>query len=485
MVSAMPARILVRWVVQAWRSHRAAVRWLGHPHRPAGQGQPTGGQAEALQQAFRKAERQGFLLSFQMRLVILAILTLVFAVMQPWHVAMANTAMLLAFALLGWLPYRYAAGKSGRAWVPYACVIVDMLLLIWVLIIYNPLVDPVNDPVMMFRFSNITFFFLFIALTALTLSPKLVLASGAAGILAWGGGFLLVAATQPADVIHVPATVTGMEAAELEGWLARILAPQALLINPRVTETTGLALVAAVLAAAAARARGLVIRQALVARQRANLARHFSPTLIADLQNSDQPFAAPRQQTVAVLFADIVGFTALAEDLGPVETITLLRAIARRLEEAVFAHHGTLEKFLGDGIMVTFGTPHVGPNDAAHALACGHALLDAMEALNQARRARGQDPVRLSVGVHYGPVVLGDVGSERHLEFAVLGDVVNVASRIEAMTRTLGCRYLATAAALHAAREQPTDDVDVGKAVEMRRVRLPGRSDHIDVAVLA
>ena len=85
--------------------------------------------------------------------------------------------------------------------------------------------------------------------------------------------------------------------------------------------------------------------------------------------------------------------------------------------------------------MATFGTPEAGADDAHNALAAARAMLASIDAWNRERGGPGREPIRLSIGIHYGEVVLGDIGSERRLEFAVLGDVVNVASRLEQLTR--------------------------------------------------
>lgn len=124
------------------------------------------------------------------------------------------------------------------------------------------------------------------------------------------------------------------------------------------------------------------------------------------------------------------------------------------MELAVFDHGGTLDKFLGDGVMATFGTPHVGPCDAVNALGCARAMLGAIDAWNAEWARTGEPGIRLSVGIHYGEVVIGDVGSKRRLELAVLGDTVNVGYRLEQLTRDLGCRMVVSDEEVRAARTQ-------------------------------
>ena len=107
------------------------------------------------------------------------------------------------------------------------------------------------------------------------------------------------------------------------------------------------------------------------------------------------------------------------------------------METEVFKHHGTLDKYLGDGLMATFGTPFTSDTDASNALACAKAMVDVVDNWNKERQRAGEEPIGASFGIHYGPATLGDIGANR-LEFAVLGNTVNVASRLENLTREVG-----------------------------------------------
>jgi adenylate cyclase len=210
-------------------------------------------------------------------------------------------------------------------------------------------------------------------------------------------------------------------------------------VNPNsfITQIVVLLVTSAILALAVWRARRLVFRQVEVERERTNLARYFSPNMIDELAKADRPLGAVRSQDAAVLFADIVGFTRLSESLPPEHTMALLRDFHGRMAEAVFAHDGTLDKYIGDEVMATFGTPAPGPRDAANALACAVAMQAAIARWNEQRRGQATPEIKVGIGVHYGPVVLGDVGGEQRFEFAVIGDTVNVASRLERLTRDL------------------------------------------------
>jgi class 3 adenylate cyclase/PAS domain-containing protein len=192
-------------------------------------------------------------------------------------------------------------------------------------------------------------------------------------------------------------------------------------------------------------------------RKRANLARYFSPNMVEGLMQTGGRLDEARTQPVTVLFADIWGYTSISAAMPPLQLMALLRELLRMFEKAIFAHGGTLDKFLGDGLMATFGTPKAGSRDAANALACASAMADAISRWNAKRRDSGLKPLYLGIGLHHGDVVLGDIGSERRMEFAVIGDTVNVASRIQEMTRALDIAVLASDRVIQAARGEAGD----------------------------
>jgi adenylate cyclase len=189
-------------------------------------------------------------------------------------------------------------------------------------------------------------------------------------------------------------------------------------------------------------------------RARANLARYVAPTMAELLAHADEPFGPARSQEIGVLFADMVGFTQFAEDASPDAVFALLRDFQSRFAKIVFAWGGTLDKFTGDGIMATFGTPAPGSRDAANALECARAIAVEMDMLDRERRARGEPSLRASVGVHWGPALMGNIGDEKRLEFAVVGDTVNVASRLEGLTRLLRADVVASEAVITRAAAQ-------------------------------
>ena len=240
------------------------------------------------------------------------------------------------------------------------------------------------------------------------------------------------------------------------------------------------------LALAVRRAQHLLLSHASLERERTNLARYFSPTVVQELSKNDEPLKQVRTQNVAVLFVDIVGFTAYADGKNPEEVIGTLREFHGLMEHQVFEHGGTLDKYLGDGLMATFGTPFAGISDAWNALKCAQAMIVAVADFNREREARGETPIRAGLGLHYGSVVLGDIGAHR-LEFAVIGTTVNAASRLEALTRQLGCALVASDALI----DQVRAEIGEAETLLAQLVRQPAQLDprpraadrHLDAGV--
>jgi adenylate cyclase len=196
--------------------------------------------------------------------------------------------------------------------------------------------------------------------------------------------------------------------------------------------------------------------------QRERLGRYFSPQVAAHIQHTGLGLTAGQQCEVTVLFADLRQFTALSERLTPVEIVALLNEFQASMVAAVFAHGGTLDKFLGDGLMAYFGAPVAQPDHALLAVRCALAMQVALAELNTARAARNQAPLRMGVGVHTGTAIVGAIGTETRREFTAVGDAVNIAARLENLTRRYDedillsgdtARHLADSIALRAVDE--------------------------------
>jgi adenylate cyclase len=217
--------------------------------------------------------------------------------------------------------------------------------------------------------------------------------------------------------------------------------------------STALAGLAVALAAAAWRLRGrigeLKRRLARASRELEALQHafaRFAPSEVVERIIAQGISTRSETKEVTVLFADLVGFTQVAEQLPPDRLVALLNGYFAAMAEVAAAHRGHLAKFIGDGFLVLFGALEPNPwqtNDAVHAAL---AMRAALAAYNARLRAEGLPALTAGIGIHRGPVVAGLIGNAALMEYGVIGRTVNVAARIEGLTRAYATDVLVTAA---------------------------------------
>ncbi len=145
---------------------------------------------------------------------------------------------------------------------------------------------------------------------------------------------------------------------------------------------------------------------------------------------------------VTILFTDIRGFTTLSEKMDPQHLVALLNEYFTEMVNIVMDEGGVVDKYIGDAIMAVFGAPVAKPGDAANAVRAAVRMRIALRELNTRLAERGLPPLRTGIGIHTGEVVAGNIGSERRMEYTVIGDAVNLASRLESNTKEVGADVL-------------------------------------------
>ncbi len=200
---------------------------------------------------------------------------------------------------------------------------------------------------------------------------------------------------------------------------------------------------------------------------------HVSPAVVDRLlASSSEPPSEMR--VVCVMFLDIRGFTAMTRTRAAGETVALLNDFFAEMIEVVDRNNGIINKFLGDGFLALFGAPLDDPAAARNALAAARGMLDVVDAWNI---ARPRQALRIGIGIHIGEAVTGTVGSPRRKEYTAIGDTVNLAARLEQLTKETGARLLVS--------NSVYADVEVPGAVDLGPMAIRGYDDKVRVWKLA
>jgi adenylate cyclase len=164
-------------------------------------------------------------------------------------------------------------------------------------------------------------------------------------------------------------------------------------------------------------------------------------TVAEDLLKKDIGIGG-QNKVVTVFFSDIRGFTKFSEGHSPEEVVEMLNEYFEIMVKIINQHHGVVDKFIGDAIMAVWGAPESSPLDKENALRASLEMRKALAELNVRREARGQPPILIGMGLHTGPAISGTIGSNERMEYTVIGDTVNVTSRIESSTKSFGTDLL-------------------------------------------
>jgi adenylate cyclase len=378
----------------------------------------------------------------------------------PWILAayLAVTSARLALALARRLP----------GWLLAAGVVVDMALLLTLIFSFH--VQYMQPPGFYLKAPTLLAVFIFIALRALRFESRYVLLAGAVAALGWAG-LALYAASTPGHGLTRDFT--------------RYIVSTDVLIGAEVEKILMICLVTAILAIAIIRGRRLLVSSVADSIAARDLSRFFAPEIAERIRQAEQPLTAGEGEAreAAILSVDIRGFTPLATELAPAALMQLLADYQARLVPVIQAQGGSIDKFLGDGILASFGCARPSPTYAADALAAVDSLMEALDRWNEERRAAGERPIEVNCAVSSGRVIFGAVGDATRLEYTVIGDPVNLAAKLGKQNKEEGARALCDAGTWGLALRQ---GYAPGRQREHRvRRHVGGVKEPVDLVVLA
>lgn len=208
---------------------------------------------------------------------------------------------------------------------------------------------------------------------------------------------------------------------------------------------------------------------------KSNFSRYVSQYVMDEiLSEKPQLNLQGERKKITVLFSDIRHFTQISENMSPENVVSLLNEYFEVMLKVIFKHHGTIDKFMGDGIMVEFGAPLNDNEQEVHAVRCGLEMLEALKKLNIKFSQEDRPTLNIGIGIHSGYAIMGNIGSETRMEYTAIGDCVNVASRLEQATKIYNHPFLVSEDIFNA-----LDNKFPGKLIGS--ITLPGRSKEITV----
>jgi len=370
----------------------------------------------------------------------------------PW----ALGAYTLFTGLRGIVAWR----RLPPAWLLSTSVVVDIGLLLG--LIWSFHLQYGQAPAFYLKAPTLLYVFIFIALRALRFEVRYVVLAGLTAAVGWGALVAYAIAFHPTGD---PITRDYVDH----------LVSNRILLGAEIDKIFTMLTVTAILGLALLRAQRL-LRQAMVEHAaHEDLSRFFDPEVarrITDAEDSLLPGATVTREA-AILILDIRGFTQFARRNTPAATVAVLTRYQSIVVPILRRHGGVIDKFLGDGILATFGTDRPNDTHAADAIRGGIAALEAIARWNAQRAASGATPIRVCGAVTHGSVVVGAVGDDTRLEYTVIGDPINVAAKLEQQTKHEGARLLAVHETVECARGQG-----------FRPAREPERLGHRPIAGL-
>ncbi|MEZ5931096.1 MAG: adenylate/guanylate cyclase domain-containing protein [Alphaproteobacteria bacterium] len=361
-------------------------------------------------------------------------------------------AIYSAFTLLRlWL----ALERLLTRWFIAISIIVDVAVLLITIWSFHLQYDA--PPALYLKAPTLMYVFILIALRTLRFEPGMVILTGVAASIGWllAVGYA-VGHEQACDMMQLLKAITGADACNITHMFPKYTSSDRILVGAEVDKIVSMLMVTLILAIALVRARKLLIRATAEQQAAAELSRFFAPEIagrIRDTEAEIKPGDAELRDA-AILMTDLRGFTPLTEKLLPKEVMALLSAYQSRVVAAITAEGGSVDKFMGDGILASFGAAVPSEQPAAQALRAADRILRDCRAWQRERRESGLEAPSVGLAITTGRVMFGAIGDASRLEYTVIGEPVNAAAKLEKHTKKEGVTALSLAEAYEQALKQ-------------------------------
>lgn len=410
---------------------------------------------------------------FQLSIVVtFAILFAIAPKQLPIPVWQRAAAWVIAAYLLFTL-FRLAASFRSRlpSWLLGLSVVADVALLM--VLIWSFHIEYAQPPSFSLKAPTLLYVFIFIALRALRFDARYVLLVGIASAVGWG-----------AMILYAVAHDSEGAGSSITRNYVTYLTSNSVLLGAEFDKIISILIVTIVLAAAIVRARSLLVKSVAEQAAAGALARFFSPEIAERIRGSPHEIRPGEGQLrdAAVLYVDVRTFTQISASMPANEVIALLVEYERRVVPIVQRHGGVVDKFIGDGILATFGCVEPNTTYAADSLLAAQEIAAMAKQWAEERAAAGTAALEIGIGIASGRVVFGAIGDATQLDFTVIGDAVNLAAKLEKHSKSEGARALTTVETYRLAMKQ---GLALPARVEQRHSRkVEGVTAPIDLVVI-
>jgi adenylate cyclase len=332
------------------------------------------------------------------------------------------------YLLLNGVGLVWATRRRLPDWSIYFSIVFDIALLYLVVWRIHALLG--QPPAFYLNSPTIAFVFVFVSLRALRYQPRFVLVAGAAAAAGW---------------IVMVAYALLWETSGSAG-PANQLTNDPVLLRDELEKLSAMLLVTGILALSLYRGRALLLRATTETVAAKRLSRFFDSSVAEDIRSGESPVAPGegRAREAAILNVDIRGFSRLVEDMRPSDAIAVLAAYQQRVVPIIQAHGGVIDKFMGDGIMATFGAVRPSESYAADALRAMEAILGDLRNWDEIRTLAPLSRRGIGIAISAGPIIFGAVGDRDRLEVTVIGATVNLSAKLEKANKRFGTQSIAT-----------------------------------------